>query len=229
MSVAVLLVPGFMTDSALWDDCLRAFDGFVPLLHVDTSRDDNLGAMADRALAEAPEEFVLVGFSFGGYVAREIARRAPDRVKALVLIATSARAVEPKPVAAGRDRPDSWFTGLTRRTIETSLHSDHRDDATIERIRQMSARVGGAVFRRLSGMRRPCDLDKLAAITCPTLVVAARDDRLRGEDEARELYEGIPGAEIAFVEHSGHMIPIEAPDALTAIIADWLKAHRPAE
>lgn len=228
MSLGILLVPGFMTDSSLWDDCLHAFDGFEPLRHVDTSRDDSIEAIAARALAQAPEEFLLVGFSFGGYVAREIARRAPGRVKGLILIATSARGVEPKPVAAGRGGSavdDASFTGLNRRTIETSLHPDHVNEATVERIRQMSARLGGAVFRRLSSMRRAGDIDKLGSIACPTLVVAARDDRLRSEDEARELYEGIPNANIAFVEHSGHMIPIEAPEALTAIVVDWLKAR----
>ena len=57
--------------------------------------------MAQRALADAPPSFVMVGFSMGGYVAREIVRAAPDRVSGLVLIAAIGLIALPTGIFAG--------------------------------------------------------------------------------------------------------------------------------
>jgi pimeloyl-ACP methyl ester carboxylesterase len=86
----------------------------------------------------------------------------------------------------------------------------------------MGARLGGEVFRRQSLLARQDERDSLHAIRCPTLVIAGAQDRLRSLDEARELHDGIPGSDFSVIEGTGHMIPLEAPERLAALIADWL-------
>jgi pimeloyl-ACP methyl ester carboxylesterase len=93
--MTLVLLPGFMTDPDLWADMLPSLAPLGPILHGDLSRDATIDAMARRVAAEAPDRFTLIGFSMGGYVAREITRLAPERVRALVLIATSPRADTP--------------------------------------------------------------------------------------------------------------------------------------
>lgn len=90
----------------------------------------------------------------------------------------------------------------------------------------MSERVGVDVFIRHVSEARGADLDRLDAIKCPTLVIAADGDRLRTMDEADELVNGIPGSSLSVIDGSGHMIPIEQPKALTAVIAGWLENTR---
>ena len=63
---------------------------------------------------------------------------------------------------------------------------------------------------------------RLADIACPTLVVAARGDRLRGIEDSRILAAGIPSARLEIMENCGHMTPLERPEALNALIVDWL-------
>ena len=220
--MAILFVPGFMTDQTLWDDCIQAFEHQGPIHHVDTTLDSSVEGIAARALRDAAPSFLLVGFSFGGYVAREIVRCAPERVEGLVLVATSARRIESRGEAVSQVTR-TGFAGLSRRSIEAALDPDHADTRTVERIRSMSARLGPNVFLRQSGMRRDGDADRLAAIGCPTLVVAASGDRLRSIDESRELCEGIPDAELSLIEGSGHMIPIEAPRKFAATVGEWLE------
>jgi pimeloyl-ACP methyl ester carboxylesterase len=214
-----------MTDASVWDDCLPAFSRYGDIQHVDASLDDGIEAIAERALTTAPGRFVMIGFSFGGYVAREIARRAPERLQALILIATSARGKPEKQAAADRRLAAAMpaaFSGLSRRAIETSLHPDHADEKTIERIRAMSLRLGGEVFRRQMTMRRVGDVERLSEIRCPTLVISASDDRLRSREEAEELWAGIHGAKFSVIYGSGHMLPIEAPRELASITVNWL-------
>jgi pimeloyl-ACP methyl ester carboxylesterase len=151
-------------------------------------------------------------------------------VRALVLIATSTRpdtpAVRQRKGAIGSAAPSIAFSGLSRIAVATSLHPKDRDnEALIERVRAMGTRLGGEVFRRQSMLERPADLDRLDAIRCPTLVVAAAQDQLRSLEEARELQAGIPGATLAIIEDTGHMIPIEAPDRLAGVIVPWLAQY----
>lgn len=228
--MAILLVPGFMADESLWSDMTPALERFGPIVHADLRHDASIEAMARRALEAAPPAFLLIGFSMGGYVARDMARLAPERVRALVLVATSTRpdtpALRQRKGAIGGAAPTIAFSGLSRTAVASSLHPRERDnDALIERVRAMGVRLGGEVFRRQSMLERPGDLHRLGEITCPTLVVAAAQDGLRSMDEARELQQGIPGAQLAIVEDSGHMIPVEAPQRLLDAIVPWLERY----
>ena len=218
-----------MADETLWDDMVPALARFGPVGHADLRHDTSVEAMARRVLATAPPIFLLVGFSMGGYVARAIARQAPQRVRALVLISTSTRgdtaALQKRKGAIANAAPTIAFSGLSRTAVATSLHPDHRDDALIERIRAMGTRLGGDVFRRQSMLDRPGDLERSGDIRCPTLVVAAAQDQLRSLEEAREMAAAIPGATLAVIEDTGHMIPLEAPGRLLDVIVPWLAAQ----
>lgn len=230
--MSILLIPGYMADDTLWDDVRPALARFGPIMHADLRHDASIEAMAVRALADAPASFILVGFSMGGYVAREIARLAPERVRALVLIATSTRPDTPSlrqsRGTVGKAAASVSFSGLSKTAIATSLHPKQAgNEALIERVRAMGVRLGGEVFRRQSSIVRAGDLARLQAIRCPTLVIAAGQDRLRSREESEELHAGIAGAEMAIIEDSGHMIPIEAPQALLAVVLPWLDRVAP--
>ena len=224
----LLLIPGFMADASLWDAVTPALGALGPLSHGDLSQAADIPEMARQVLAAAPPRFAAIGFSMGGYVAREIARLAPDRLQAVVLVATSARADTPerarrKLAAVARAR-QSGFAGLSRAAVAESLHPDRAGDQTlIEQVRGMGDRLGAAVFLRQAGMARIGDLDRLGQIRAPTLVIAARQDRLRSLAEAAELQAGIPGAQLRVIEGSGHMLPIEAPGAFCAAVIPWLR------
>lgn len=225
--MALLLIPGFMLDDDLWRDVVPGLAPFAPIVHADTSRDTALTDMATRALAAMPGRFALIGFSMGGYVAREIVRLAPERVSALILIATSARAdtkaqTRRKAMAVAQIT-EAGFGGLSRAGVVPSLHPDHSDnEALITRIQAMSARLGGDVFRRQAMLDRAGEAEQLSDIACPTLIIAARADKLRSVEESEELHAGIARSEMVVVETTGHMIPMEAPDELLAIITPWL-------
>lgn len=220
-----VLVPGFMTDEDLWADVMGTLEALGPVFHADTTRDASIEDMARRLLAEAPPRFVLIGFSMGGYVAREAARLAPERVSRLVLIATSARGdnqIQVRRKAAAEQARATTFKGLSRSAALAALRPGTDDAAAIQRVRSMSERLGAEVFRRQSMIVRRGDLDRLAEIDCPTLVIAAAEDQLRTQDEARELQAGIPGSRLIVIAGTGHMIPIEAPAELARALNAWL-------
>lgn len=225
--MSMLLIPGFMLDADLWRDVTPGLDEFGPFVHADLFQDGTIKDMASRVLAEAPETFLLVGFSMGGYVAREIVRQAPERVKALVLIATSARGdteVQRQRKEAVAHKPDSVsFKGLSTTAVASSLHPDNagRHDL-IACIQAMGQRLGSDVFRRQSLLERVDERHLLADINCPCLILAGEQDKLRSRAEAEELHDGISGSSLQVIEKTGHMIPLEAPEALVTVMRQWL-------
>jgi pimeloyl-ACP methyl ester carboxylesterase len=230
--MAIVLLPGFMLDDGLWDDMVPLLQPVGPIHYGDLSQNDTVAGMARHVLASAPARFVLVGFSMGGYVAREMARLAPDRVTALALVATSGRADTPshagRKAAAAKRIGQGGFAGMSRTAIARAFHpSRAANPAMIDRVLAMGTRLGGEAFIRQSTLQRLDERDRLGEITCPTLVIAAAQDALRSVAEAEELQRGIPGATMRIVEGSGHMIPMEAPHELAALIVGWVDGLRP--
>ncbi|WJH39340.1 alpha/beta hydrolase [Aliirhizobium terrae] len=224
--MAMILVPGFMLDADLWRDVEPGLARFGPISHADLSEGATLQDMARRVLAEAPPTFILLGFSMGGYVAREIVRQAPERVTALILVATSARGdsdVQAQRKAAIARQSVLAFRGLSAPAVVSSLHPDNsgRTDL-IERIQAMGQRLGGTTFRRQSLLDRRDERGELGGIGCPTLVIAGDRDKLRSRTEAMELHEGIRGSIFEVIANTGHMIPLEAPERFVEVITAWL-------
>jgi pimeloyl-ACP methyl ester carboxylesterase len=62
----------------------------------------------------------------------------------------------------------------------------------------------------------------LAAIRCPTLVVAARHDAIMPVEILEELAQAIPGARLEIVEDSGHMSTLEQPAKVTGLLREWI-------
>src|SRR6185369_8471145 len=87
----LVLLPGFMCDGDLWTGMANDLGWLGPLHYGNVYQDDTLEGMAERVLSEAPERFVLVGFSMGGFVARVLTLMAPGRVTGVAFVASSAR------------------------------------------------------------------------------------------------------------------------------------------
>ncbi|WP_212733744.1 alpha/beta hydrolase [Variovorax sp. CF079] len=208
-----------MTDDELWRDVAPIFEDHE-LMFAALDKGATLEELAKNILLASPPAFVLIGFSMGGYVARQMAYLAPERVQALVLAGTSAVAGSP---SASSERFDpASFQGLSHSALARALHPSRAGDVDLlSRLRAMSNRVGGETFVRLSAIDRPSDVDRLATLKCPTLVIAAAQDRLRSVEESKQMAE-ILHAEMVVVDDCGHMIPIEQPAQFAHIVRDWL-------
>ena len=82
----VLLVPGLGGSPRIYAPVVAQLWRYGPVTVANHFRDDSMGAIARRILAEAPPRFALAGHSMGGYIAFEIFRQAPERIAKLALI-----------------------------------------------------------------------------------------------------------------------------------------------
>ena len=79
-----------------------------------------------------------------------------------------------------------------------------------------------AATRSLYDFNLSTDLPRIAV---PTLVVAGQEDVLTRPKGMEEIAALIPGAEYRLIPNTGHMIPVEQPEPLDALLSRFLQAH----
>jgi pimeloyl-ACP methyl ester carboxylesterase len=219
----LVLLPGFMCDNDLWADMVPDLGRLGQLHYGNVYEDDTLEGMAQRVLGEAPERFILIGFSMGGFVARVLALMAPERVAGAAFVASSAREYTEEERARRQQgfRPGN----LPPRSDGTALglHPDReKDPVLLDRLRGMQRRLGREVRKRQSALIRRDGYADLERITCPALVVACRQDRLRSFAETERMARHLPRAHFEVIEDCGHMAPLEQPAILAGLLAGWI-------
>lgn len=226
---ALILLPGMPLDAALWDHQVRHLADVADPVVVELAECESIAAMADKVLAAAPDRFAVAGLSMGGYVALEILRRSPERVDRLALLDTNARADTAEATATRREAValarQGRYGQVIRAALPRLIHPDRMaDDGFVRSVLDQMERVGvdGYAREQEAIINRPDSRPGLAAIRCPTLVVCGRQDMLTPPALHEEMADAIPGARLVLVEDCGHLSAMEQPQAVTAVMRDWL-------
>ncbi len=227
--IPLILLPGLLCDATLWRHQRENLADLADIAVADLTGHDSFAALADMVLAAAPARFALAGLSMGGYVAQEIMRRAPERVLRLALLDSSARGDEAAQARrrrglielAGRGR----FKGVTPRLLPMLIHPDRLQDEALT-VAVMAAAVGRDAFlnQQQAFLGRADGRGDLANIRCPTLVLCGRQDALTPPKLHEEMTAAIPDATLVVIENCGHLSTMEAPEAVTRAMRDWLTA-----
>lgn len=225
----LILLPGMPLDAALWTHQTDHLAEVAEVRVGDLTAHDSMADLARAVLAAAPGRFALAGLSMGGYLAFEILRQAPERVTKLALLDTSARADTPEQTANRRQAVELARQGKYRQVIADNLprllHPTHAEDRTlVESVYAQAARIGADAYVRQQTaiMNRSDSRPGLSAIRCPTLVLCGRQDAITPPEVHVEMADAIPGARFVPVEDAGHLAPMERPQAVTALLREWL-------
>lgn len=222
-----LLLPGNMCDARMWPDAVRAaMPGAVDVALTGAADIDQL---AEIALASAPGPLLPVGFSMGGIVALAMARRAPDRIAGLVLLDTNAGADLPE---RARERPRQQAdvrAGRLEEVVVGELKPNYLAAANrvnaplLALLRDMALAIGpdGFIAQSEALRTRPCQREVLGTLPVPVLIACGSEDRLCPPHRHAEMAESVAVAELHVVQGAGHMLPLEQPERLADIIAQW--------
>jgi pimeloyl-ACP methyl ester carboxylesterase len=75
-------------------------------------------------------------------------------------------------------------------------------------------------------LSRPDARGVLEEVRCPTVFVCGRQDAWSPLQRHQEMHALLPGSQLVVIEDSGHMTPMEQPEAVSRALRQWLQADR---
>ncbi|MFI8745874.1 alpha/beta fold hydrolase [Pseudomonas sp. NPDC077186] len=234
MTERLILLPGWGLDAAVLQPLAEALSGELQVeLHelpalTSAAVDDWLAELDARL----PQDCWLAGWSLGGMLATALAARHGARCRGLIGLASNACFVS----------RDAWPQAMPADTYATFYEGcAHNAGATLKRFAMLCAQ--GASDARglarllqsnllasepslLAGLQVLAGLDNraaLAAFAGPQLHLLAEQDALVPASVCDELLALLPSGEVDVLEGCGHAFVLEQPQALAALLLDFIR------
>ncbi len=258
---ALLLLHGIASSSRTWRDVIpRLSDRFTVVApdlmgHGQSEKpvgDYSLGAFATgiRDLLEVLDidRASVVGQSFGGGVAMQLAYQHPERCERLVLVDSGGLGREVNWMLRFMTLPGSEyvmpgiFPGFVRDWGDSLLRAINNRGIRLGRIAEMwsayaslaEAENRQAFARTIKAVIDPggqtiSAMDRLyLAASMPTLIVWGERDDIIPVDHAYSAHEAVPGSRLVIIEGVGHFPQIEVPEQFVDALVDFIDATEPA-
>lgn len=224
----IVLIPGLMNDAWVWREQIGPLSRIAAVRVACNDGCDSLADMAARIIAESPGRIAVAGHSMGGRIAMEVMRQAPERVAGLALLSTGMHGVREAELAGRRALVETGRSegmhAVAAAWMPQMLAAARRDDrAVVDGITTMLARCTPEIFAaQQAAMMSRSDLTPLlAGIRVPTLVATGEEDGWASPAQHEQIAAAIPGATLRIVPGAGHMMPVENPAAVTAVLLEW--------
>jgi poly(3-hydroxyalkanoate) depolymerase len=236
----LLLLMGLQGHNDLWGPLQRALPGFETIAFDAPGSGESSVPRLPLSMASLARRTIelldalgygavhVLGYSFGGALAQQIARQAPRRVRRLVLAATNF-GIGSLPPAPSALRvlwdPRFFFSSDFFQRNAVSLFAG--------RLRREPHLAGQAYFKvrpvgmwwQLAALSAWSSLPWLHQLQQPTLVLAGADDPLVPLLNARIMATRMPRAELVVMEKGGHLFPLDSASQVGPVITRFLNAQ----
>jgi proline iminopeptidase len=206
-----------------------------------------LGIMADDVVALSKilgiAHPIVLGQSFGGFLALSIATRHPDFASGIVLFDTSPAWTGGYDLDAleqlvggeyGKELREIAYRESTGVATEAELKRFEREIMPLYWHQQVAPAIISEMFENpllnmdiatymMGTLSKEYDLrPHLPEIKIPTLVLQGRYDWVTPMSGAQEMARSIPNTRLHIFEHSSHMVFMEEPDELVSVLKGWI-------
>jgi pimeloyl-ACP methyl ester carboxylesterase len=226
MDTSVLLLHAFPASSEMWEPQLEALAGYEVRAPSLVGRGDSIDSWAEQLLAETADDLVVIGASMGGYCALAIAKRAPERMRGVVLSGSRASA-DPPGGKAWRDQSialvrEKGTLALWQTMREYAIGADP-DPAAAKRLDDSIAGHDpeGVVQELVAMIGREDTTDVVRTLACPFLAIAGELDQ-GVIAESKRLAELAPDGELVIVPGANHLVSFQRPDVVNPILLRFL-------
>ncbi len=225
----VLLIPGLLNTGALYSGLMYDLSAYYNFTIGDHTKKETISEIAADILNAAPESFILGGLSMGGYIAMEILRQEPERVKGVVFMNTSARA----DTEAQTERRKAFmkicamgrFKGVTKHLLPNLVSAASLENSLISGVVfDMAQEIGRDAFiRQQKAIIHRIDSRKsLKRLNIPVCVIVGSEDKLTPPSRAKEISDCFKNSELHILPDCGHLSPLERPYETAEIIHDFI-------
>lgn len=200
------------------------FDRYATL---DGHAQDLVAVLTDLELTDA----VVIGHSVGATIACLAALRAPERIKALALVAPSPGFINDGAYKGGFERKDIVglidmmernYLGWTEQ-LTPVIAGQSPDGAATGELTQSFCRTYPAIAKHFGRVTFLADhRDDIARVTHPALVLQCSDDALAPMEVGAWLARHMAAAELRVIETTGHCPHMTEPEATTRELRGFL-------
>ena len=210
----ILLLHAFPLDKKMWEPQRAALAGHEVIAPRLYGRGRTMDEWADSIAGETDGELVVVGASMGGYCALALARRAPERVRGLLLVGARPDA-DTEERRAGREDTialirNDGLEGLWRMMLPKLFHDESVADE------QLVYRDTDALITALEAVRdREDSTDVVHSFSGPVQFVVGEFDPYVSAAELSEF-------DVRELQGVGHLVNLERPDEFNEILREFV-------
>ena len=241
---ALVLVHAGVADARMWEPLLPALTAAHRVVRYDmrgfgrtrstagtfVPAADLAGLLDVRGVAQAH----VVGASFGGLVALELAATEPARVASLVLLAPALPDIDPSPrlLAFAQAEEQAIAAGRIEDAVEINVRMWAGDSAADARALVAAAQRTAFELqlreRAESAELQPPVSERLSTILVPTTIAIGDGDVSDFTQIAERLRRELPHATVERISEAGHLLALDQPEAVAQLILRHTRALRAA-
>jgi pimeloyl-ACP methyl ester carboxylesterase len=229
MKDKLVMIPGTLCNDALFKHQIKGLSGIVNCDVASNSSAARLKQVAKNILEKYSGSFSVMGLSYGGIIAFELLRQAPERINKLILLNTNYK----RPSEQTRINQQRFvgmaylgeFKEITSNIlIDAMLHPKNAQKQELrDTVLNMALNVGiDGFFNQVKAqLGRPDSTQDLQNIKCPTLIIAGREDNICPLKLHEGMASAIPNSTLKIIEECGHLSTLEQPHLVNNTIIDW--------
>jgi pimeloyl-[acyl-carrier protein] methyl ester esterase len=240
----LVLIHGWGLHGGVWDGFVLLLEPYFRVIRVDLPGhgssswrgETTLDDMTAAVLAVAPANAAWLGWSLGGLVAMRAVLQAPERVRALLLLASTPCfvrrhgwrcALMPALLDAFAAELQTDYLRTLNRFLALQVRGSENSGAVLRLLRTQLLAKGEpdpAALRAGLDILRNTDLRQdIGAITCPALIMAGERDTLVPDAAARATVDLMPNAGVEVIAGAGHAPFIARPQAVADLVQAFLQ------
>lgn len=229
MPEKLIMIPGTLCDSTLFQHQLERLKSVAECYVASNTSSDSLEEIAKNILNKYQGKLTILGLSYGGIIAFEIVRQAPERISKLILLNTTHKVPSEQGKITFQKFIGMAFLGEFHKItkdylLDAMLHPENaKNQALRDAVVNMSINVGvdGFYNQVKAQLNRPDSTKDLANIKCPTLIIVGKEDIVCPLALHEEMNKSIPNSTLKIIENCGHLSTLEQPKKVNNTIINW--------
>ena len=232
-SLPLILIHGAGGSHLHWPPDIRRLNGFQ-IASLDLpghGKSEGIGRQTITDYVQVVQEFmdainlpsaIIMGHSMGSAIALQMTLDAPDRVLALVLVASGSR-LRVAPSLLDNTSSEATFPLAVKTLNAWAFGPDTPErlkELAVKRMRETRPTVLHGDFLACNDF----DVDeRLAEITSPTLIICGSEDKMTSPKYSKNLHEHIPHSKYVIIDRAGHMVMLEKPRAVVEAVESFIE------
>lgn len=244
----IVLLHGWGMNSLVWDEIIPELLMKHRVTIIDLpglgrspvpAGDYDLDYLTQHVVSVAPEKAIWMGWSLGGLIAMNLAIKHPERVSALIAVASTPSFI------ARNDEAGEWLYAMPEKIMNGFIDIFSEDaEGTLIRFLALQCKGSPSIRQDIRTLKemvyfyglpapqalreglkilRDADLRKeVKNILCPSFFVLGRHDNLVPVGLSIDIQKVMPDAEIAIIEEASHVPMISSPETFSSAVKDYL-------